>query len=83
MDDSVSIPVFTAAGKRGGQESVPASRVSGRRWRLSASPGVAEGYAAEDLVEVVRRSRPQRSARRSLFRDRFVPIQRADEVRPC
>lgn len=48
----IQLPVLDASGKRTIDESVPAEPIGPGRFRLLASPGLVQGLAAGDEVEL-------------------------------
>lgn len=47
----IVLPVFVD-GQRSGEEAIPAEPLGGNRFRLAVSPGMLEGLAAGDEIEV-------------------------------
>lgn len=48
----VRLPVFDSAGQLSLEETLPAEPLGGNRYRLVASPGLVEGLAAGDEIEL-------------------------------
>ncbi len=51
-DTRISLPVLDSAGHLSMQETLPAEPIGVGRWRLVASPGLVEGLAAGDEIEI-------------------------------